>query len=81
MQISPPMVEYIAMKRGYINLSDLHHMDTAARLAACRVGEKVNAEPESLDGWNDALSYLMGEPPAKSQEEARSRLIEKLRAA
>ena len=56
-------------------------MDTADSLAACRGVEKVNAEAESLDGWNDALSYLMGEPPAKSQEEARSRLIEKLRAA
>ena len=67
MQISTSIVEYIAMKLGYINLSDLHHMDTADRLAACRV--------------NDALSYLMGEPPVKSQEEARSRLIEKLRAA
>ena len=79
MQISTSIVEYIAMKLGYINLSDLHHMDTADRLAACRVVEKVNAEAESLDGWNDALSYLVGEPPAESQEEARSRLIEKLR--
>ena len=36
MQISTSIVEYIAMKLGYINLSDLHHMDTADHLAACR---------------------------------------------
>ena len=68
MQISPSIVEYIAMKLGYPNLSDLHHMDTADRLAACRVVEKVSAEDESLGGWNDALTYLAGEPPAESQE-------------
>ena len=79
MQISTYIVEYVAMKLGYTNLSDLHHMDAIDRLAACRAVEKINAEDESLEGWNDALSYLVGEPPAESQEEARSRLIEKLR--
>lgn len=81
MQISLSIVDYIALKMGVRNLSDLPRMDSLDRLTACRVVEKVNAEDETLEGWNDALTYMVGEPPAESQEEARSRLIQKLRAA
>lgn len=81
MQISLSIVDYIALKMGVRNLSDLPRMGNLDRLAACRVVEKVSAEDESLEGWNDALTYLVGEPPAESQEEARTRLIQKLRAA
>lgn len=80
MQISTSIVEYIAMKLGYSKLSSLHYMDASDCLTACRILEKINAEDESLEGWNDALFYLVREPPAESQTEAKSRLIQKLRA-
>lgn len=79
MEISTSIVDYIAMKLGYPNISDLRHMNRLDRIAACRVVEKINPGDESLAGWNDALVYLVGEPPAKSQEEARFRLLQKLR--
>lgn len=81
MQISLSIVDYIAFKMGVYALSELPRMNSLERLAVCRVVERISADNESLEGWNDALNYLVGEPPAESQEEARSRLIEKLRAA
>ena len=78
MQISLSIIDYIALKMGVRNLSDLHYMDATDRLAVCRMVEKINAEDESLEGWNDALHYLVGEPPAESQADARSRLIQQL---
>lgn len=81
MQIQISIVDYIALKLGFRNISDLPRMDGTSRIAACRTLEKVKAEDESLAGWNDALSYLVGEPPAESQAEARARLIQKLQCA
>lgn len=81
MQIQISIVDYIALKLGIHYISDLPRMDTASRIDACRALEKVKAEDESLAGWNDALCYLVGEPPAESQVEARTRLIQKLKCA
>ncbi len=78
MQIS--LVDYMAFLSGLFYVSDLKDPSLRNDAKLARILEALPPEAESLFGWNDALEYLFNEPPAQTQEEARARLIAKLRS-
>lgn len=78
MPIAVSLLDYLSCRLGCTYLSDLRNLSSVNRLRVLHLIEGIPADAESLSGWNDALEYLLQEPPAQSTTEAKARLIDKL---
>lgn len=72
------LLDLCACRLGCQYLSDLRGLQGWQRAQLAGVLRDVAAGEALLREWNDALSYLTGEGPAASPEEARARLIGRL---
>lgn len=81
MQISIPLIDYIAFKMKCDYVSDLKFpLSTIEKRHVLHLLESIPPEAEPLTGWNDALNYILAEAPAQSQAEAKTKLLSGLAA-
>ena len=74
------LLDYFQLKTQCEYLSDLHWLSSEQRACLAREIEKIKAERASLHEWNDALEYLLGQPPQPEAEAARDALMAGLKA-
>ena len=74
------LLDYFQWKTQCEYLSDLHWLSSEQRACLAREIEKIKAERASLHEWNDALEYLLGQPPQPEAEAARDALMAGLKA-
>lgn len=67
-----PLLDFMAHKVGCDYLSDLPRTSKAKLLW---VLEQIPAEAAGVREWNDALEYLADQPPERTAEGAREKLI------
>jgi hypothetical protein len=76
------LLDAMAAIAGCQYLSDLHFLNWTQRLSLAHVVEQVPAEDASLAEWNDALCYLGGEvPPRTDAKQAKHDLLAILNAS
>ena len=75
-----PLLEYLSWKAGCEYLSDLHGISSVQKIRLAREIERLPACSISLQEWNDALEYLLGQPPQPDAEAARDALMAGLKA-
>jgi hypothetical protein len=56
-------------------MSDLHYLSGSQRMRLARKLGKLLPEAYSLWQWNDALTYLVDEPPVETALTARTRIL------
>ena len=75
MPLSISLLDYLRSQINPVPLSDLRRLDDLERMCLLRTVEKVPPEVVPLEEWNDALLYLTQDPPEKTMQAARARLI------
>lgn len=79
MTIRVPLLDMLAYRMGCMYLSDLRFIPPGAQGRLAREVERIPSQDASLSEWNGALSYLTGEGPEPSAEQAKTRLAALLR--
>ena len=69
------LVDYAAYVAGCTYVSDLHALDTVGKRRIARALGKVAPDTFSLQGWNDALAYMVRAGPQQSPAAAKDILI------
>lgn len=72
------LVDFMAFKCGCMYVSDLPHVGMHEKMKIIRVLETLETDIFSIHDWNDALDYLLHEPPCDTEEEAREKLASRL---
>ena len=75
-----PLLDYFQGKLQCEYLSDLHWLGNAQRARLTQEVERLSAADASLQEWNDALEYLLGQSPQPTTEAARDALLIGLKA-
>ena len=75
MRVQMSFLEYLSYRSRSDALSELHSLNILERRRVIRAIESVPVDEIPLEEWNDALSYLVGQPPETSIPAARERLI------
>ena len=73
-----PLLENLARQMGCEYLSDLKYLDTASRAVLAGLIQHTGVEQATREDWNDALTYLTGQPPQPDAETARQALLRAL---
>lgn len=73
-----PLLEVLSIQANCQFLSDMKYLDELERGRLARALERIPADAAALKEWSDALQYLARQPPEKTEEAARERLIQSL---
>lgn len=73
-----PLLETLARRMGCAYLSDLKYLDTAGRAALAELVRGTDPARAPREEWNDALTYLTGQPPQPDAGTARLALLRAL---
>lgn len=73
-----PLLEILARRMGCAYLSDLKYLDTSGRAVLAGLVRGTGAGQALREEWNDALSYLTGQPPQPDAGTARRALLDAL---
>ena len=78
LKVTISLLDALAVRIGCEYLSDLRFLDGVQQVRLVRALKKIGPEEASLAEWNDALQYLINEPPRQTPEDAKARLIDSL---
>lgn len=73
-----PLLDALSIQADCDYLSDLRCLSGWQKMRLARALERVPADAASLKEWNDALDYLVRDPPQETAQAARERLIQSL---
>lgn len=68
------LLEYISFKTGCVYLSDLHDPQYWSKIQ--RTLRKIDRRAYDLHEWNDAVSYLIGEPASFTDVEQAASFLQ-----
>lgn len=72
---NPSLLDVLSSKACCDYLSDLRNLCGREQLRLAQELEKLPPGSASLSDWNDALNYLLNEPPQPTREAAREQLL------
>lgn len=78
MKIELSLLDTMAVWMGCTYVSDLHALSPWQRSQLAGKVKYIRLEAATLAEWNDALVYLVHDPPQKTAKEAKTRLIREL---
>lgn len=78
LKVTISLLDALAVRIGCEYLSDLRFLDGIQQVRLVRALKKIGPEEASLAEWNDALQYLINEPPRQTPEDTKARLIDSL---
>lgn len=70
------LLELLSIQMGCENLSDLRYLTITQKHYLAQKLKMLSPRQEDLRDWNEALTYLTGEPEEKTAFAAKARLIE-----
>lgn len=66
LKVTISLLDALAVRIGCEYLSDLRFLDGIQQVRLVRALKKIGPEEASLAEWNDALQYLINEPPRQT---------------
>lgn len=78
MTLEIPLLDMLSSQAGCTYLSDLRYLSGWQKLRLAWTLERMPVDAADLKEWNDALDYLVREPPQETTQAARERLIQSL---
>ena len=75
MRVQMPLLEYLLHCSQPDILSDLRILRGLERVRVIRMLEQITPEAAALEEWNNALEYLVKQPPEETAAAARERLL------
>lgn len=76
-----PLLEKLARRMDCEYLSDLKYLQGAGRELLADTVRRLPAQEASVEEWNDALTYLTGQDPQSTAEQARRALLKALESS
>lgn len=69
------LLDAMAIQMGCDYLSDLRFLDSSQQAVLAEKLKNLPSSMSDLHDWNDALQYLIGQPPQSDAEQAKAALI------
>lgn len=69
------LLDLLSIQMGCMYLSDLRFLSPEQRRYLAQRLDRLTPRQEDIREWNDALDYLIGEPPEDTAQAAKERLV------
>lgn len=76
-----PLLETMACGMGCAYLSDLKYLDASGQRKLAGLVRSVPVQAAEANAWNDALTYLTGQPAQPGAGQARQALLQALESS
>lgn len=76
-----PLLERLACRLDCEYLSDLKYLRVSKRVLLAETLRKMPVQAAGVEEWNDALTYLTGQAPQPTAQQARGALLKALESS